>query len=125
VGVPQPLILICDDEPALRELIRVSLGPDFRYSEAATVADSIKQLEREPDVVVLDLMLPGGSGLDVLRAIHAAGGGRPAVLVVSAWSDEGNREAAERAGADGFLPKPFSPTQLAARVDELLATGGS
>ncbi len=118
-----PLVLICDDEPPLRELIRVTLGDGYRFREAATVADSIDAVRAEPpDVVLLDLMLPGGSGLDVLRAIRserALDGTR--VMVVSAWSDETNRSAAGSAGADEFLGKPFTPDHLAAEVERLLA----
>lgn len=117
-----PLVLICDDEPVLRELIRVSLGPGYRFREAGSVTDAIAAyFDDSPDVVVLDLMLVGGSGLDVLREIrrdHA--GGRTPVLVVSAWSDDANRTAVEQEGADLFLPKPFVPDQLAVRVGELL-----
>jgi two-component system phosphate regulon response regulator PhoB len=119
----QPLVLICDDEPPLRELIRVSLGDAYRYVEAGTVADSIDAVHAErPDVVLLDLMLPGGSGLDVLRVIRGeATLADTPVLVVSAWSDDTNRSAAGSAGADEFIGKPFAPDQLAARVEELLA----
>jgi two-component system phosphate regulon response regulator PhoB len=119
----QPLVLICDDEPPLRELIRVSLGDAYRFVEAGTVADSIDAVQAErPDLVLLDLMLPGGSGLDVLRVIRGeATLADTPVLVVSAWSDEANRTAADSAGADEFIGKPFAPDHLAARVEELLA----
>jgi DNA-binding response OmpR family regulator len=119
----RPLVLICDDEAPLRELIRVSLGDAYRYREAGTIADSIDAVHAEaPDLVLLDLMLPGGSGLDVLRVIRAEGSlAATRVLVVSAWSDESNRAAVASAGADDFLGKPFTPEFLAARVEELLA----
>jgi two-component system phosphate regulon response regulator PhoB len=124
---PRPLVLICDDEAPLRELIRVILGAGYRFREAATVADSIDAVRVEPpDLVLLDLMLPGGSGLGVLRAIrddHALDGTR--VAVVSAWSDETNRAAAEEAGADAFVAKPFAPQQLEDWVEELLEPGRS
>jgi DNA-binding response OmpR family regulator len=125
MGVDRPLVLICDDEPVLRELVRVSLGPGYRFREAGSVADSIDAYRAEqPDVVVLDLMLVGGSGLDVLRAIRSErGANRPGVVVVSAWSDDANRAAVEREGADSFLAKPFAPDQLAGRVEELVAAG--
>ncbi|MGH3048612.1 MAG: response regulator transcription factor [Gaiellaceae bacterium] len=118
----RPLVLICDDEPVLRELIRVSLGPGYRFCEAGSVVESIRAFQTEsPDAVVLDLMLVGGSGLDVLRAIRAAPSGkRTPVIVVSAWSDDANRAAVEEEGADLFLPKPFAPDQLAARIGELV-----
>jgi DNA-binding response OmpR family regulator len=118
----RPLVLICDDEPVLRELIRVSLGSGYRFSEAGSVSDAIKAYRAEPpDVVVLDLMLVGGSGLDVLRAIrNEPAQPRTPVVVVSAWSDEANRLAVEEGGADMFVPKPFAPDQLAVRVEELV-----
>jgi DNA-binding response OmpR family regulator len=118
----RPLVLICDDEPALRELIRVTLGDDYRYDEAATVSESVEAARREPpDIVILDLMLPGGSGLDVLRALRADQAlSDTAVVVVSAWSDEANRSAARRDGADAFVGKPFAPDSLAAQVEELI-----
>jgi DNA-binding response OmpR family regulator len=118
----RPLVLICDDEPVLRELIRVSLGPDYRYAEAGSVSDAIDAYHADaPDLVVLDLMLVGGSGLDVLRAIRGDDGeARTPVVVVSAWSDEANRQAVEDEGADLFLPKPFAPEQLIGRVEELV-----
>jgi two-component system, OmpR family, phosphate regulon response regulator PhoB len=117
-----PLVLICEDELPLRELIRVSLGPGYRFREAGTVAESIGLLEAEPpDVVVLDLMLPGGTGLDVLRTIRADEAfSRTSVLIVSAWTDEANRRAVEEEGADGFVAKPFAPEELADQVEELL-----
>jgi len=124
---PRPLVLICDDEAPLRELIRVILGDGYRYREAATVADSIEAVQVEPpDLVLLDLMLPGGSGLGVLRAIRddlALDGIR--VAVVSAWSDEANRAAAEEAGADAFVAKPFAPQLLEECVEDLLERGRS
>jgi DNA-binding response OmpR family regulator len=123
----RPVVLICDDEPVLRELIRVSLGPDYRFSEAGSVTDSIAAFRvDDPDIVVLDLMLIGGSGLEVLRAIRSDDSrGRVPVLVVSAWTDEANRTAVADGGADGFLPKPFTPDQLVTRVKELVdATAG-
>jgi DNA-binding response OmpR family regulator len=124
---PSPLVLICDDEPALRELVRVTLGPEYRYREAATVGDALAALGAEtPDVVVLDLMIVGGSGRDVLRAIRADPAfAKTRVLVVSAWSDETHREAVEQEGADAFVPKPFTPELLADRVAELVRTAST
>jgi DNA-binding response OmpR family regulator len=119
----RPLVLVCDDEPVLRELIRVSLGSGYRYAEAGSVSDAIDAYRAdEPDLVVLDLMLVGGSGLDVLRAIRGDSEARTPVVVVSAWSDEANRLAVEEEGADLFLPKPFAPEQLVDWVEELMGS---
>jgi DNA-binding response OmpR family regulator len=113
-------ILICDDETPLRELVRVSLGPEYRFLEAHDGATAVALARRElPDLLVVDLMLPVVSGLDVVEELRAD----PAlasvpVLVVSAWSQ--SRDAALAAGADRFVSKPFDPAELAEIVKELL-----
>lgn len=113
-------ILICEDEPALRELVRASLDGGYRFAEASDGFAALR-LARElaPDAVILDLMLPGLSGLEVLsglraddRLLHTR------VLVVTAWSE--SHEDIVAAGADDFLPKPFDPDVLRAKVENLL-----
>jgi CheY-like chemotaxis protein len=113
-------ILICEDEPALRELVRASLDSGYEFVEASDGYMAL-QLARElqPDAVVLDLMLPGLSGLDVLAELR----GDPAladipVLVITAWSE--TREDLVAAGADDFLPKPFDPDQLKTKLEHLV-----
>ena len=114
-------ILVCDDEPALRELVRAVLGGGYRFIEVDDGHQAL-ELARElrPDLLVLDLMLPGLTGLDVLAAIRSDEELRSLrVIVVSAWT-----HAAERAldvGADRFMTKPFEPDDLSAAVEELLA----
>ena len=117
-------ILLVDDEPALRELMKVALGPEYSFVEAGDLDAALELVRsRAPDVVLLDLMLPGGSGFDVLRAVRedpALAGVR--VVVVSAWHSPDDRRAASDLGADGFLGKPFSLDDLVATV-RALATG--
>jgi DNA-binding response OmpR family regulator len=112
-------ILICEDEAALRELVRVSLGAGFGFLEAS---DGMEALElartHKPDVIVLDLMLPGLSGLDVLAKLRADDGSHFPVIVISAWGDA--RDEAFAAGADRFVLKPFIPDDLRAVVEELV-----
>src|SRR5436189_94222 len=68
----QPEILLVEDEPALRELMKVTLGSEYRYCEADDLGEALELVrERAPAVVLLDVMLPGGSGLDVLREVRA------------------------------------------------------
>jgi DNA-binding response OmpR family regulator len=122
-GRPQPIatILLCEDEDALRELMRISLGPAYRYLEAADGHESLRLARAErPDLVVLDLMLPGLSGLDVLPELRndPATSATP-VVVISAWSDVEAHALA--AGADRFLSKPFEPDEFRACVEKLLA----
>ncbi len=114
-------MLICEDESNLRELVRASLGPDYRFVEAGTVAEAEEALRvAAPDIVLLDLMLPGGSGIDVLHAVRRLPGDRIPVAVVSAWTTPEYRTAADEAGADAFMAKPFVPDELAELVTRLL-----
>jgi CheY-like chemotaxis protein len=122
-------ILICDDEPNLRELMRVSLEPDspepdYRFAEAADGDEAIELIERlGPDLVLLDVMMPGTSGLAVLERLR----GDPdladlPVVVVSAFATDADRLAAFDAGATEFVKKPFDPAELRSIVEELLAS---
>ena len=113
-------ILICEDEPALRELVRASLDGGYRFAEASDGYAALKLAqELVPDAVVLDLMLPGLSGLDVLAGLRRDERLRHTrVLVVTAWSE--THEDIVAAGADDFLPKPFDPDVLKAKLENLL-----
>jgi len=115
-------ILVVDDEPPLRELVRVSLGDGYQFDEAADIeAAWEKAHERRPDLVVLDIMLPGGSGLDLLRRFREDESlADVPVVVLSAWQTGEDEQAARAAGADAFMPKPFAVDELARVVDELL-----
>jgi DNA-binding response OmpR family regulator len=113
-------ILICEDDQNLRQLVRVILGEEYRFVEAHTGHEALEfALELRPDLIILDLMLPGASGLEVLRGLREqlAVGDTP-VIVMSAWGHAD--QAALEAGAARFLPKPFEPDQLTALVHEVL-----
>ena len=116
-------ILICDDEPNLRELIRVSLEPDYRFAEAADGTEAIAEIERvHPDLVLLDVMMPGTGGLAVLERVR----GDPdladtPVVVVSAFATDADRLAAFDAGATEFVKKPFDPEGLRTLVESVLS----
>jgi putative two-component system response regulator len=114
-------ILVCDDDPSLRELVRAVLGDGYRFVEAADGGEAL-DLARElpPDLIVLDVMLPGMSGIEVLEALQADPSLHAIpVVVITAWSHA--EVDAELAGADRFVSKPFDPDALAAAVEELLA----
>jgi DNA-binding response OmpR family regulator len=114
-------VLICEDEPSLRELIRVSLGGAYSVAEADDGEKSLEIARRlKPDVVILDLMMPRRSGLDVLSELrHDEGLAATAVIVLTA--QPATREEALRHGADVVMVKPFEPHQLTAAVEEVLA----
>jgi DNA-binding response OmpR family regulator len=114
-------ILVCDDEPSLRELVRAVLGPDYRFLEAADGKAALAlAYDVVPDLVVLDLMLPVMSGIAVLEELRSDErlAGVP-VIVMTAWSHA--ESSAWTAGADRFVSKPFDPDELTAAVEELLS----
>jgi len=118
-------VLVADDEPHIGRIIQLKLehGP-YRVS---LVPDGRSALERmrgeEPvDVVLLDIMMPYLSGLDVLAAVrslpHRA---ETPVIILTAKGQDADRERALELGATDFLTKPFSPNKLLARIDELFS----
>ncbi len=113
-------ILICDDEPALRELVRASLSDGYRFAEASDGLLAIELArELEPDIVILDLMLPRLGGLEVLAQLQSDEQLRDVpVLVITAWNE--TREDVLAAGAADFVTKPFDPDELRASIEELL-----
>ncbi|HEY3181404.1 MAG TPA: response regulator [Gaiellaceae bacterium] len=115
-------ILVVDDEPPLRELIRVSLGDRFAFAEAGDADEAWAEAKlRRPDLVVLDIMLPGRSGLELLRQLKSDTElAHVPVVVLSAWQTDQDARDALDAGADAFFPKPFAPDELARVVDVLL-----
>ena len=115
-------ILICDDEPELRELMRLSLAPDYSFSEAADGSEAIELAGRvRPDLVLLDVTMPGTGGLAVLEHMRRDPDLRSTpVVVVSAFAAPADRRAALDAGATRFVKKPFDPEALRSLVEELL-----
>jgi DNA-binding response OmpR family regulator len=109
-----PKILVVDDEPPLRELVIVTLGDAFACDEAADGDAALEKLRtRRYDMVMLDVMMPGLSGIDVLREMRSDETLREIpVVVMSAWQSTQDIDAALAAGADGFLPKPFLLEEL-------------
>ena len=114
-------ILVCDDDPSLRELVRAVLGPRYRFVEAADGTEALAIAREEaPDLIVLDVMLPGLSGIEVLETIRTEDGLRDLkVVVITAWSHA--EIDAQVAGADRFVSKPFDPDELSSAVEELLS----
>jgi CheY-like chemotaxis protein len=113
-------ILICDDEPALRELVRASLSDGYRFAEASDGLLAIELArEVEPDIVILDLMLPRLGGLEVLAQLQEDERLRDVpVLVITAWNE--TREDVMAAGAADFVAKPFDPEELKKAIEALL-----
>ena len=125
-------ILVVDDEPDIVALVVYHLAKaGYRVSSASTGPDAVALAKRErPSLIVLDLMLPGMSGFDVLREIREAADSKDvAVLMLTARKDEPDRIKGLTLGADDYLTKPFSPQELVLRVQAILrrttATGAA
>jgi putative two-component system response regulator len=114
-------ILLVDDDEGLRALLRTTFeAVDVQLDEAGDVPDAVTSVERRPpDVVVLDVRMPGGSGLELCRRLKSDPATDGISVVLLTGSDGGTVEAAAEAGADAFLRKPFSPLELLAVVERL------
>lgn len=113
---PAPVALIVEDEASIRRFVRLALQAEgWQVHEAGTVRQGLMDAgTRRPDLVVLDLGLPDGDGLDYLRDLRAWSA--VPVIVLSARTDEADKIAALDAGADDYLTKPFGVGELMARV---------
>jgi two-component system response regulator MprA len=117
-------VLVVDDEPAVRDALRVSLEFDgYRVSVASDGADGLEQIGQDrPDLVVLDVMMPRMDGLTACRRLRAFDPAMP-VLILTARDAVGDRVTGLDAGADDYLVKPFELDELLARIRALLRRG--
>lgn len=127
---PAPQVVIVEDDAQIRRFVRTSLEAEsYRVAEAETrKRGAIEAGTRKPDLVIVDLGLPDGSGIDVIRDVRAWSS--VPILVLSARVDERDKIDALDAGADDYLTKPFGTGELLARVRAMLrrsarAPGGS
>jgi len=114
-------LLLVEDDPAIAKLIHLHLrAPDYRVTVCDREAAALALLGQEAfDVIILDILLPDGNGVDLCRRIRAAKNWAP-VLMLSALSDESDKVGALEAGADDYMTKPFGVAELLARVRALL-----
>ena len=113
-------VLVVDDEPTVREVVAGYLRRDgHEVTEAADGTTALELVDSNPpDLIVLDMMLPGMNGLDVLRRVRATSD--VPVIMLTARAEESDRVAGLELGADDYVVKPFSPRELAARVNGVL-----
>lgn len=117
---PAPVVLIIEDDAGIRRFVRAALESEACCVHEASSCERgrIELASRRPDLLVLDLGLPDGDGMELLAELRAWSG--MPVLVLSARSDEADKVAALDAGADDYLAKPFGVGELLARVRALL-----
>ena len=115
-------VLVVDDEPTIGEVVSAYLRRAGYETRVATdgPAALAAVAERSPDLIVLDLMLPGVDGLEVMRRVRERTDRTSAVILLTAKGDESDRVIGLRLGADDYVVKPFSPAELVARVDAVL-----
>ena len=120
MNAPSPAVLIVEDEKLIRRFVRASLEEEgCRVYEAGTCADGLLEAgANKPDLIVLDLGLPDGNGVDFIRDLR--GWSDVPILVLSARSNEKDKVQALDAGADDYLTKPFGVAELRARARALL-----
>ena len=124
IGSMQKHILVVDDDPGIRTLIAEYLERNgFRASTLPDGRDLMRTLEeRAVDLLVLDLMMPGVDGLTLCREVRSKG--RLPVLILSARGEDVDRIVGLEMGADDYLPKPFNPRELVARINAVLRRKG-
>jgi DNA-binding response OmpR family regulator len=115
-------VLVVDDERTIGEVVcRYLDRAGYETSVALDGASALQKVdEQAPDLVVLDLMLPGIAGLEVMRRIRARDRSGTAIILLTAKGEETDRIIGLRLGADDYVVKPFSPAELVARVDAVL-----
>ncbi len=115
-------VLVVDDEPMVREVVSRYLARDgFIVAEAADGPAALAAVDSFlPDLVVLDVMLPGRNGFDVLKVLRSRGDAAPPVILLTARVEESDRVLGLELGADDYVVKPFSPRELVARVRTVL-----
>ena len=119
-------ILVVDDEPHIRRVlctILTSDGFDVIEAKDGTEGMDAVQSDAEYDFILLDFMMPGATGLEILARVRAdSRRAETPVIILTAKGQDTDREAAMAGGADDFLTKPFSPKKLVARIREILDT---
>lgn len=119
--IANPKILVIDDDVRLRDLLTRYLAEQgFDVRAIADTRDLDKRLQRDPPhLLVLDLMLPGEDGLSVCRRLRGAGETVP-IIMLTAKGEDVDRIVGLEMGADDYLPKPFNPRELVARIHAVL-----
>jgi two-component system KDP operon response regulator KdpE len=109
-------ILVVDDEPAIRRFLRTSLGSQgYQVEEAEDGAAALAAMSHAPDLLVLDLGMPGMDGFEVIRQLRESGATLP-IVVLSVRADEAGKVRALDLGADDYVTKPFGIEELLARI---------
>jgi CheY-like chemotaxis protein len=119
--IPAQKILIVDDNPEVRRLLSMTLDPSIReIHDAPNAAEGLERARSvKPDLILLDIMMPGGNGLDLCRQIKSDPLLRTSfVVIITARGQSSDIAQGKEAGADAYITKPFSPTTLLELVEQ-------
>ncbi|MGB0449814.1 MAG: phosphate regulon transcriptional regulator PhoB [Porticoccaceae bacterium] len=125
--MPKHTVLIVDDEAAIRDMLCIALeAADFNVLDAENAQQAHAAIiDKQPDLVLLDWMMPGTTGLELLRRLKRDDlTAKIPVIMLTAKAEEDSRISGLDAGADDFIPKPFSPRELISRVKAVLRRVG-
>lgn len=115
----KPVVLVVDDDHKILRLLRTTFAPEYQVVQAERGPDALEILERQrPDLMVLDLIMPGMDGFEVLKRVRESSG-IPVILLTAKGTDTDKIQGLEL-GADDYLAKPFNPEELSARARALL-----
>lgn len=125
-ATPQAKVLVVDDDLRLRDLLRRYLTEQGFHVVTAENAQAMNKLwlRERYDMLILDLMLPGEDGLSICRRLRGAGDQTP-IIMLTAKSEDVDRIVGLEMGADDYLPKPFNPRELVARINAVLRRKGT
>lgn len=121
--MPEPTILIVDDEAAIRDMVGITLDlAGFRSLSASNAHDALVSIiDNKPDLVLLDWMLPGGSGIELARRLRRDEvTANVPIIMLTAKTSEDNKVQGLSEGVDDYVTKPFSPRELVARIKAVL-----
>ena len=115
-----PLVLICDDDPVVHESLSIYLDNDnFGHVSAYSGTEALEKFKNEkPDLIVLDIMMPGMNGIDVCRTVRKTD--RTPIIMLTAKGEEIDRILGLELGADDYIVKPFSPREVIARIKAVM-----
>ena len=123
MGMQNKLILVVEDEPAIREMLRFALTrAEFRVAEAGSAQDARLQIaEQRPDLILMDWMMPGVTGVELTRELKGAAQTRDVpIIMVTARAEEEDRVRGLNIGCDDYVSKPISFPELIARIQAVL-----
>jgi len=121
------VVLIVDDEKQIVDLIRLTLGDQYEFLEAYSGEEALKRVqEKKPDLILLDIMMPGMDGYEVAKRLKADSNTKDVIIaMVSAKKEDHDILTGIDVGAISFVTKPFSPYELQEKVEELLEIGAT